>query len=394
MALDKRLENLDQTIELQEQSLEIAKAKKEAGRGTELAVQRFQAEVRKNQSEKLIVKQEIIEVENRINFLVNRFPQPVERMSAGFFDLNIAHAERGSARAAASEPTRHPPGRARAGGCRARREGRPGPLLSQAGHHRRRWLPGLQPKVSVHDSGSLDLQCRRQPGRAVDQQESDPGRIPQRERQAIAEPSTTTSASSSTPSPRSSTACPRWRTTARASRSRSSSWNRSRPRSTAASKLFQNARVEYIDVLFAQRDLMDARMVLIETKRQQLSAIVNAYQALGGGGYLFPIPIPKPLQSHHRWNALETLRSERGGGKGSCTASAPPGGKGSATASNTAFGRGLVPPPTPPAERGPGPLPTPAAETDPEPLPITGGGKGAGPLPTPAAERDPEPLPD
>ena len=130
MALDKRLENLDRTIALQEQSLEIAKAKKEAARGTELAVQRFLAEVRKNQSEKLIVKQEIIEAENRINFLVGRFPQPVERMSAGFIDLNIARAERGSALAAASEPTRHPPGRARAGGCRARREGRPGQLLS------------------------------------------------------------------------------------------------------------------------------------------------------------------------------------------------------------------------------------------------------------------------
>ena len=85
MALDKRLENLDQIIELQERSLEIAKARKEAARGTELAVQRFQAEVRKNQSEKLIVNQDIIEAENRINFLVGRFPQPVERMSAGFY---------------------------------------------------------------------------------------------------------------------------------------------------------------------------------------------------------------------------------------------------------------------------------------------------------------------
>jgi outer membrane protein, multidrug efflux system len=51
----------------------------------------------------------------------------------------------------------------------------------------------------------------------------------------------------------------------------------------SANKLFQNARVEYVEVLLAQRDLMDARMVLIETKQQQLSAIVNAYQALGGG---------------------------------------------------------------------------------------------------------------
>src|SRR5581483_9211335 len=84
IALDMRLENLDRTIALQEQSLKSAEAKKAAGRGTELAVQRFQAEVRKNQSQKLIIRQEIVQVENRINFLVNRFPQPVARMSLGF----------------------------------------------------------------------------------------------------------------------------------------------------------------------------------------------------------------------------------------------------------------------------------------------------------------------
>ena len=90
MALDKRIENLDTIISLQEQSLEFSKARKEAARGTELAVQRFQAEVRKNQSEKLIIKQEMIEVENRINFLVGRFPEPVQR-SSQFYDL-VLHA--------------------------------------------------------------------------------------------------------------------------------------------------------------------------------------------------------------------------------------------------------------------------------------------------------------
>ena len=55
-----------------------------------MAVQRFQAEVRRNQSEKLIIKQDIVETENRVNFLVNRFPVVVERMSpAGFYDLTI-----------------------------------------------------------------------------------------------------------------------------------------------------------------------------------------------------------------------------------------------------------------------------------------------------------------
>ncbi len=52
-----------------------------------------------------------------------------------------------------------------------------------------------------------------------------------------------------------------------------------------ATKLFQNARAEYMEVLLAQRDLMEVRMTLIETKQQQLSAMVNAYRALGGGAY-------------------------------------------------------------------------------------------------------------
>jgi outer membrane protein TolC len=61
-----------------------------------------------------------------------------------------------------------------------------------------------------------------------------------------------------------------------------------------ATNLFQNARVEYMDVLFAQRDRNEARIVLIETKQEQLSAIVNAYQALGGGWRYLDGPIPLP----------------------------------------------------------------------------------------------------
>ena len=53
-----------------------------------------------------------------------------------------------------------------------------------------------------------------------------------------------------------------------------------------ANDLFQIARTEYLDVLTAQRDLRDARVALIDTKEQQLTAIVNTYQALGGGTLL------------------------------------------------------------------------------------------------------------
>jgi outer membrane protein, multidrug efflux system len=72
-----------------------------------------------------------------------------------------------------------------------------------------------------------------------------------------------------------------------------------------ADDLFQNARIEYIDVLFAQRDLRDARVVLIDTKTEQLSAIVKAYQALGGGVVL----ITTPGDFHGQFPYTHTVRS-------------------------------------------------------------------------------------
>ena len=72
-----------------------------------------------------------------------------------------------------------------------------------------------------------------------------------------------------------------------------------------ASNLFQNARTEYIDVLLAQRDLRDARMVLIDTKAEQLSAIVNTYQALGGG----VLSISTPADFHGQFPYTHTVRS-------------------------------------------------------------------------------------
>ena len=40
---------------------------------------------------------------------------------------------------------------------------------------------------------------------------------------------------------------------------------------------------EYLDVLTAQNDLFDAITDLIDTKGEQLAAVANTYQALGGG---------------------------------------------------------------------------------------------------------------
>ncbi len=50
-----------------------------------------------------------------------------------------------------------------------------------------------------------------------------------------------------------------------------------------SNRLFQSTRAEYLEVLLTQREALEARKELIETKQAQLSATVNLYQALGGG---------------------------------------------------------------------------------------------------------------
>jgi outer membrane protein TolC len=47
--------------------------------------------------------------------------------------------------------------------------------------------------------------------------------------------------------------------------------------------LFQSARADYMEVLLTRRDSLEAQMELIETKNRQMHAMVDIYQALGGG---------------------------------------------------------------------------------------------------------------
>jgi len=47
--------------------------------------------------------------------------------------------------------------------------------------------------------------------------------------------------------------------------------------------LVQSARADYLEVLLTQRDVLESKLELVETKKQQLNAMVNIYQALGGG---------------------------------------------------------------------------------------------------------------
>jgi NodT family efflux transporter outer membrane factor (OMF) lipoprotein len=87
LALDNQLAILTQNIEIQNNAFEIVKLQKEATRVTELAVRRFEAQVYHTRSMQYAIQQSIVVAENRINFLVGRFPQPVQRSNADFNTL-------------------------------------------------------------------------------------------------------------------------------------------------------------------------------------------------------------------------------------------------------------------------------------------------------------------
>jgi outer membrane protein TolC len=87
LALDNQLAIVRQNIELQKNALEIVKIQKEAARVTELAVQKFEAEVLGSRSLEFEILQKIKETENRINFLLGRYPQEIPRDKSSLLGL-------------------------------------------------------------------------------------------------------------------------------------------------------------------------------------------------------------------------------------------------------------------------------------------------------------------
>ena len=283
VALDKRLENLGQTVDVFQKSLKVAEAKKAAGRDTALAVQRFQAEVRKNQSETQIVRQEIIQAENKINVLVNRYPQPVQRSTDGFFDLIIHPLAVGiPAQLLQNRPDIR----------QAERE------LAAAGLDILVARAHFYPRIDI--TGNVGYEAFN-PSYLFLTPESLIGSIagnlvvPLLNKKAIQAEYMTANAKQLQALYNYQRVILTAFTEVINRMSKVENYGRSmaikrqqlqwlKASVDTAGKLFQNARAEYVEVLLAQRELMEARMGLIEIKKEQLSAIVNTYQALGGGG--------------------------------------------------------------------------------------------------------------
>lgn len=282
VALDLELEILDRNIGLQTDALEIVKLKKAAARDTELGVQRFQAEVQKNQGRRFTLDQQRIVVENRINFLVGRFPRPVARNTANFMaaspaevatglpsdllenrpdvkaaELRLAAAEfdTKSAKARFYPSLRLDAGVGYASFNPAHLVDTPQSLAANlAGNLMAPLLNRAAIKADYRSANARQIQAVFDYERSILQAYTDVynqltaiSNLRQRYEQLSRQVDTLHAATE------------------------------------VAKALYQSAHVDYYEVLMTVRDSLEAEMDLVEAKKGQMQAVVSIYQALGGG---------------------------------------------------------------------------------------------------------------
>ncbi|RZK60309.1 MAG: efflux transporter outer membrane subunit [Hymenobacter sp.] len=79
LTLDNQLAVVQRNARLQQEALRLIRIQKQAGRATELAVQQFAAQTLRTESLAYEARQRIVETETRLNQLLGRYPQPIRR---------------------------------------------------------------------------------------------------------------------------------------------------------------------------------------------------------------------------------------------------------------------------------------------------------------------------
>lgn len=282
IALDNQLAIIEQNLEIQGNALRMVRLQKQAARATELAVRRFEAEVLKNQSHKFEVQQQIVETENKLNFLIGRSPQRIERNSEGFIESEIDTIYAGI-------PSQLLLNR---------------PDIRQAEYElhaakldikvaRANFYPSIGIKAGVGLQAFKPKYLTETPQSLLYSAVGDLV-APLINRNAI-------KAEYNTANARQVQAVYEYEKSIlqgyiEVANQLSNMENLKKTYDLKAeqvaaltesinlsTQLFQSARIEYIEVLFTQREALESKMELIETKRDQLVARVAIYKALGGG---------------------------------------------------------------------------------------------------------------
>ena len=281
LGLDSQLDIVKRNIDIQNNALAIVRIEKESAKVTELAVRRFEAQVLHTQSLQFEIQQRIVETENRINFLIGRFPQPVQRSNQDFNTLvpEVMHAGIPSQLLQNRPDIR-----------RAERDLEAAKLDIQVA--RANFLPSLdlsaavgfnsynpalllnpesllysliggftRPFVNRNSIKALYYSANARQIQAVYNYE-------RTILNAYIEVANQLSNISNLQ---------------KSYELKSKQVDALIQSTTISNTLFRSARADYMEVLLTQRDALESRFDLVETKRQQLNAMVNTYRALGGG---------------------------------------------------------------------------------------------------------------
>lgn len=283
MALDNQMEIVKQNLELQKNALEVVQIQKDAAKVTQLAVTKFKAEVYKNRSLLFDLKQKIVRTENKINYLVGRFPDKINRQSQNFNELvpdtlvqtgipsqmlenrpDIRQRELELAAAKLDIKV-------------AKAEFYPSFRISaDIGYQAFNIKYFLKTPESLLFNFIGDLVAPLINRKAIKAQYYSANA---RQIQAVYEYEKTIL-----------NAYTEVATQLSKIQNLNESYNLKRKQVEAldesiglAQKLFRSARADYMEVLLTQRDAMESKIEMIETKKEQMLATVSVYQALGGG---------------------------------------------------------------------------------------------------------------
>ena len=282
LGLDNELAIVQQNLDIQTNALQLVRTLKDATRVTELAVRRFEAQVLNTQGLQYGIQQRIIETQNRINFLTGRYPQqPIARDAQAFSTLVPAMV----------------------------RTGIPSQLLENRPDIKQAELNLVAAKLDVKVA-KADFYPSLNISAAVGFSAYNPKFLfspesvlfsiagglagPWINRNSII-------ASYYSANARQTQAAYHYERTVlnayiEVANQLSNISNLEKSYDTKARQvealtqsvaisntLFNAARADYTEVLFTQRDALESKFQLIETKVQQLNAMISMYRALGGG---------------------------------------------------------------------------------------------------------------
>lgn len=282
IALDSQLKNLEQNIEIQKNALEIVKLLKESARTTQLAVKRFEAEVQKNQSEIYNLKQDIVETENKINFLVGRTPRPVIRSTANFLEMQPKLVQVGLPADILENRPDIKKAQLEMEAAKLNVKVAKANFYPSFGLKAGVGYEAFNPKYLLNSPTSLLYSLA---GDAI---------MPLVNRNVIKAEYKNASAkqiqtvfeyeqtilNAYTEVVNQMSKIDNLQQSFKLKEDQVKALNES---IDIANQLFQSARADYMEVLLTQRDALEAKTALIETRKNQMLAVVNLYKALGGG---------------------------------------------------------------------------------------------------------------